>query len=183
MRVLVTGGAGYIGAHVVRALQRDGHMVAVLDDLSSGSRDRLSPDTPLFLGSVLDTPFVVETLRRHRAEGVVHLAAKKAVEESVDRPLAYYRENVIGMHSLLTAMVETGVRRILFSSSAAVYGVPSDGLVTEKSQPAPSSPYGWTKLMSEQMIRDTAAAEQLSWVCLRYFNVAGAVGSRLARPW
>ena len=179
MKVLVTGGAGYIGAHVVRALQRDGHMVAVLDDLSSGSRDRLSPETPLFLGSVLDTPFVVETLRCHRAEGVVHLAAKKAVEESVDRPLAYYRENVIGMHSLLTAMVETGVRRILFSSSAAVYGVPSDGLVTEKSQPAPSSPYGWTKLMSEQMIRDTAAAEQLNWVCLRYFNVAGAVSSQL----
>ena len=127
MRVLVTGGAGYIGAHVVRALQRDGHMAAVLDDLSSGSRDRLSPDTPLFLGSVLDTPFVARTLRCHRAEGVVHLAAKKAVEESVDRPLAYYRENVIGTHSLLTAMVDTGVRRILFSSSAAVYGVPSDG--------------------------------------------------------
>ena len=77
-------------------------------------------------------------------------------------------------------MVETGVRRILFSSSAAVYGVPTDGLVTERSHPAPSSPYGWTKLMSEQMIRDTAAAEQLSWVCLRYFNVGGAVDSRLA---
>jgi UDP-glucose 4-epimerase len=180
VRVLVTGGAGYIGAHVVRALQRNGHMAAVLDDLSSGSRDRLSPDTPLFLGSVLDTPFVVESLRRHRAEGVVHVAAKKAVEESVDKPLTYYRENVIGSHSLLTAMVETGVRRILFSSSAAVYGVPSDGLVTEKSQTAPASPYGWTKLMSEQIIRDTAAAEQLSWVCLRYFNVAGAVDSRLA---
>jgi UDP-glucose 4-epimerase len=120
--VLVSG-AGYIGAHVVRALQRDGHMVAALDDLSSGSQDRLTPDTPLFVGSVLDTPFVVETLRRHCVEGVVHLAAKKAVEESVDRPLSYYRENVIGMHSLLTAMVETGVRRILFSSSAAVYGV------------------------------------------------------------
>jgi UDP-glucose 4-epimerase len=180
VRVLVTGGAGYIGAHVVRALQRDGHTVAVLDDLSSGSRDRLSPDTAFFLGSVLDTPFVIESLHRHRVEGVVHLAAKKAVEESVERPLSYYRENVIGMHSLLTAMVETGVRRILFSSSAAVYGVPSDGLVTEKSQPAPASPYGWTKLMSEQMIRDTAAAEELSWVCLRYFNVAGAVDSRLA---
>jgi UDP-glucose 4-epimerase len=180
VKVLVTGGAGYIGAHVVRALQRDGHIVAVLDDLSSGSQDRLSPDTPRFLGSVLDTPFVVETLRRLRAEGVVHLAAKKAVEESVARPLSYYRENVIGMHSLLTAMVETGVRRILFSSSAAVYGVPSDGLVTEKSQPAPASPDGWTKLMSEQIIRDTATAEQLSWVCLRYFNVAGAVSTRLA---
>ena len=178
MRVLVTGGAGYIGAHVVRALQRHGHLVAVLDDLSSGSRDRLSPDTPLFLGSDLDTPFVVETLHNHRAEGVVHLAAKKGVEESVDRPLAYDRENVIGMHCLLTAMVETGVRQILFSSSAAVYGVPTDGLVTEKSQLTPSSPYGWTKLLSEQMIRDTAAAEQLNWV-LRYFNVAGAVSSQL----
>jgi UDP-glucose 4-epimerase len=180
MRVLVTGGAGYIGAHVVRALQCGGHIVAVLDDLSSGSRNRLSPDTRLFLGSVLDTPLVVDSLRTHRADGVVHLAAKKAAEESVDQPLAYYRENVIGTHSLLTAMVDTGVRRILYSSSAAVYGVPSDGLVTEESHTAPSSPYGWTKLMSEQLIRDTAAAEQLSWVSLRYFNVAGAVDSRLA---
>jgi UDP-glucose 4-epimerase len=174
MRILVTGGAGYIGAHVARALQRDGHTVAVLDDLSSGSRDRLSAGTSFFLGSVLDTRFVVESLRSHRAEGVVHLAAKKAVEESVNKPLIYYRENVIGTHSLLTAMVEAGVRRILFSSSAAVYGVSPDGLVVEESDTEPSSPYGWTKLMSEQIIRDCADAERLSWVSLRYFNVAGA---------
>lgn len=180
MRILVTGGAGYIGAHVVLALQRDGHAVGVLDDLSTGVPDRLSSDTPFFLGSTLNTRFVLDCLHRHRAEGVVHLAAKKAVQESVENPLKYYRENVIGIHSLLTAMSEAGVRRILFSSSAAVYGVTPDGFVSEGSDTAPSSPYGWTKLMAEQIIRDAADAEMLSWVSLRYFNVAGARSPTMA---
>jgi UDP-glucose 4-epimerase len=176
---LVTGGAGYIGAHVVHALQRDGQDVAVLDDLSTGTRDRLNQDTPFYQGSVLDTDFVVNAIGDHRTEAIVHVAAKKAVEESVQHPLTYYRENVIGMHSLLAAMVESQVRGLLFSSSAAVYGVPSDGVVTEESATAPASPYGWTKLMCEQMLRDTAGAHDLSWVSLRYFNVAGAANPRL----
>ncbi|WP_256364341.1 UDP-glucose 4-epimerase GalE [Mycobacterium sp. GA-1285] len=172
--MLVTGGAGYIGAHVVHALQRDRQDVAVLDDLSTGIRDRLNQGTPFYQGSVLDADFVVSALREHRTEAIVHVAAKKAVEESVQHPLTYYLENVVGMHSLLSAMTDTGVSRILFSSSAAVYGVPSDGMVTEQSETAPASPYGWTKLMCEQMLRDTARAHELSWVSLRYFNVAGA---------
>lgn len=177
--MLVTGGAGYIGAHVVNALERDRHFVGVLDDLSTGSRDRLSQDTAFYCGSVLDTDFVTDTIRAHRTDAIVHVAAKKAVEESVEHPLTYYRENVIGMHSLLTAAVEAGMPRILFSSSAAVYGVPSDGIVTEESETAPASPYGWTKLMCEQMLKDAAGAHQLSWVSLRYFNVAGAATPQL----
>jgi UDP-glucose 4-epimerase len=180
VKVLVTGGAGYIGAHIVNALQAGGHDVAVLDDLSSGDKQRLKPETPLLVGSVLDTDFVDRSLSETGAEVVVHVAAKKAVEESVADPLFYYRENVIGMHSLLTAMVRVGVKKLLFSSSVAVYGLPSGGLVTEESATVPESPYGWSKLMSEQMIRDISAAENLDYVSLRYFNVAGTVAPELA---
>ena len=180
MRLLVTGGAGYIGAHVIRALQRAGHSVAALDDLSTGSRGRLSFDIPLFVGSVLDDGFVEASLRAHSAEAVVHIAAKKAVDESVADPLRYYRENVIGMHRVLSAMVTTETPRILFSSSAAVYGVVSAHPVIETSPTWPSSPYGWTKLMCEQMIRDVAAAHQINWSALRYFNVAGTAVPELA---
>ncbi len=180
MRIMVTGGAGYIGAHVVAALRRDGHDVAVIDDLSTGARERLTGDTPLFVCSVLDTEQVADWLRAHGSEIVVHVAAKKAVEQSVTEPLMYYRENVIGMHSILTAMAQAGVGKILFSSSAAVYGSPSGDLVDEQADTAPASPYGWTKLMCEQMIRDVAAATALDWVALRYFNVAGAAEPGLA---
>ncbi|BBX70968.1 UDP-glucose 4-epimerase GalE [Mycolicibacterium psychrotolerans] len=177
---MVTGGAGYIGAHVVQALRRDGHDVAVIDDLSTGSRDRLTNDTPLFPCSVLDTELVTDSLRAHGSELVVHVAAKKAVEQSIAEPLMYYRENVIGMHSVLTAMVQAGTRKMLFSSSAAVYGTSTGDLVDEQADTAPASPYGWTKLMCEQMIRDTAVAAGLDWMALRYFNVAGAADPGLA---
>jgi UDP-glucose 4-epimerase len=180
LRILVTGGAGYIGAHVVRALHHDGHVVAVLDDLSTGSRARLTDDIEFHLGSVLDTATVADTLRAHRADLLVHMAGKKSVNESVEEPLYYYRENAVGMHSLLTAMAAVGTRRILFSSTAAVYGIPTDGSVTETSPTLPLSPYGWSKLMSEQMIRDTAQALGMSWASLRYFNVAGAADPALA---
>lgn len=180
MRIMVTGGAGYIGAHVVRALRRDGHDVGVIDDLSTGRRERLPRDIPMFLCSVLDTDRMLGSLRDHRPELIVHVAAKKAVDESVARPLTYYRENVIGMHSVLSAMAEAGIRKLLFSSSAAVYGTPSSGLVGECAATVPASPYGWTKLMCEQMIRDAAAAADLDWVALRYFNVAGAAHPELA---
>jgi UDP-glucose 4-epimerase len=119
-------------------------------------------------------------LRELAPQVVVHVAAKKAVEESVKNPLFYYGENLIGMYNVLSAMTRTGVKKLLFSSSAAVYGLPMSGLVTETSPTVPESPYGSTKLMSEQMIKDVAAAEDLDWVSLRYFNVAGAVRPALA---
>ncbi|OBB35359.1 UDP-glucose 4-epimerase GalE [Mycobacterium sp. 852002-51961_SCH5331710] len=178
MRVLVTGGAGYIGAHVVRALS--GHDVGVIDDLSTGSRGRLAPDTPLYEGSVLDTAFVESSLRAFRAEAVVHIAAKKAVDESVADPLFYYRQNVTGMQNLLEAMVSAGTRCFLFSSSAAVYGEQARSPVNEATPTVPSSPYGWTKLIGEQMLSDVAAAHGISWSALRYFNVAGSAAPELA---
>jgi UDP-glucose 4-epimerase len=179
MKLMVTGGAGYIGAHVIKALQREGHDVMALDDLSTGDRTRLSDPTPLLVGSVLDADLVARGMSEHGTEGVVHLAAKKAVDESVSKPLWYYKENVTGMQSLLTAMVQAGVRNILLSSSAAVYGVPAEGYVTEQSATRPESPYGWTKLMSEQILRDTAEAEGFNWAALRYFNVGGAEAPEL----
>ncbi|WP_099039549.1 UDP-glucose 4-epimerase GalE [Mycobacterium neglectum] len=180
MRVLVTGGAGYIGAHVARALHGSGHDVGVIDDFSTGERRRLAAHTQVFKGSVLDTGFVKTSLRDFAADAVVHIAAKKAVDESVANPLFYYRENVTGMQSVLEAMVGAGTRRILFSSSAAVYGERVASPVTEETPTIPSSPYGWTKLIGEQIISDVAAAHGLSWSALRYFNVAGAAASELA---
>jgi UDP-glucose 4-epimerase len=180
MRVMVTGGAGYIGAHVVRALRDGSHTVGVLDDFSTGSRTRLDPGTVVYAGSLLDTAFVEEVLRDFDADAVVHIAAKKAVEESIADPLFYYRENVTGMYSVLQSMVRAATPRILFSSSAAVYGPDATSPVTEESPTVPSSPYGWTKLMCERMLRDVAAAHNLSWAALRYFNVAGSAEPRLA---
>lgn len=180
MRVLVTGGAGYIGAHVTRALHGDGHDVGVIDDFSTGERGRLVPDTPVYEGSVLDTAFVETSLRHFAADAVVHIAAKKAVDESVANPLFYYKENVTGVQSVLEAMVGAETRRILFSSSAAVYGEQAASPVTEVTPTVPSSPYGWTKLMGEQIISDVAEAHGLSWAALRYFNVAGAAAPELA---
>lgn len=180
MRILVTGGAGYIGSHVCKALQQAGHDVAVIDDFSTGNRTRIQQGSRLFVGSLLDAAFVESCLRAHQSEAVVHVAAKKAVEESIANPLYYYRENVLGMHSVLLAMVAAGTPNILLSSSAAVYGVVQSSPVTECSATKPSSPYGATKLICEQMIRDVAMAHEIKWSALRYFNVAGATESRLA---
>lgn len=180
MTWLITGGAGYIGAHVAHAMTAAGEGVVVLDDLSSGIPERLPAGVPLVRGSVLDRDVVDRTLTKHSVTGVVHLAAKKQVGESVEQPLAYYRENVHGLTVLLEAVVAAGVRRFLFSSSAAVYGVPEMELIPESAVCAPINPYGETKLTGEWLVRAAGRAHGLSTACLRYFNVAGAATPALS---
>jgi UDP-glucose 4-epimerase len=175
---LVAGGAGYIGAHVVRSLQAGGLGAVVMDDLSTGSRDRVR--VPFVHGDIGDTDLVVETLRRHQITGVVHLAADKQVAESMCEPLAYYRRNVVNLLQLLTAMARAEVSRLVFSSSAAVYGMVEAPLVTEDHPTRPINPYGETKLVGEWLIRDQARATGLRYAALRYFNVAGTAAPELA---
>ena len=175
MTWLLTGGAGYIGAHIVRSFQQAGLPVAVLDDLSAGIRENVPPDVPFVQASVGDAEAVRTVLREHDVSGVLHLAAKKAVGESVEKPLFYWDENVCGMRTLLQTCVDEGVQRVLFSSSAAVYGTPPTDRVTEDVGCLPMSPYGETKLAGEWMLRGLAVANpDLRWASLRYFNVAGA---------
>jgi UDP-glucose 4-epimerase len=180
MTWLVTGGAGYIGAHVVAAMVATGARVVVLDDLSTGERSRIPEGVPFVRGSLLDADLVVRAMREHRVSGVVHVAAKKSVDESVRRPLLYYRENIEGLRVLLDAVTESGVENFVFSSSAAVYGAPDVDLVHEETPCRPVNPYGWTKLLGEQMVADVGRADGLRWVALRYFNVAGAAAPALA---
>ncbi|MFE9452712.1 UDP-glucose 4-epimerase GalE [Streptomyces sp. NPDC006739] len=180
MTWLITGGAGYIGAHVVRAMSEAGERAVVYDDLSTGITARVPEGIPLVVGSTLDADRLAHTLAEHEVTGVVHLAAKKQVGESVDRPLHYYRENVEGLRVLLDAVTAAGVPSFVFSSSAAVYGMPDVDLVTEETPCAPMSPYGETKLAGEWLVRATARATGLSAACLRYFNVAGAATPELA---
>jgi UDP-glucose 4-epimerase len=174
MTWLLTGGAGYIGAHVLRSLRASGRGVVVLDDLSTGLARKVPHGVALVRVDVRDPDAVAAALTAHAVTGVVHLAAKKAVGESVERPLHHYRQNVDGALALTEAMVRTGVRRLVFSSSAAVYGSPDVDLVTEETPTVPVSPYGETKLVGEWIGRDLALAEGFSVVALRYFNVAGA---------
>ena len=178
MSWLVTGGAGYIGLHVVRALRAGGHDVVVLDDLSTGRADLV--DVPLVRGSVHDADLLAATLREHDVRGVIHMAAKKQVGESVERPLYYYRENVAGLMTLLEGMAAHGAEVLVFSSSAAVYGMPDVEFVTEQTPTTPLSPYGETKLVGEWLTRDAALATGLRFALLRYFNVAGAAAPELA---
>ena len=172
---LVTGGAGYIGSHVVRALQADGQRVVVVDDLSTGIAERVPHRAQLEVFSVLETRELAQVMHDLHVTGVVHLAAKKAAGESVNEPVEYHNENTGGVISLLTAMAAAEVRRLVYSSSAAVYGEPvDDNPLTEASPTNPTNPYGSSKLIGEMMIRDSAPALGLSWAGLRYFNVAGA---------
>ncbi|MFI2432152.1 UDP-glucose 4-epimerase GalE [Streptomyces sp. NPDC018693] len=180
MSWLVTGGAGYIGAHVVRALVGGDQSVVVYDDLSTGSAERVPEGVPLVVGSVLDAERLTQAVRDHAVTGVVHIAAKKQVGESVEQPLHYYRENVTGLQTLLEVMTANGVDRLVFSSSAAVYGMPDVDLVTEDTPCLPMSPYGETKLVGEWLINAAAAAHGLRAASLRYFNVAGAASPELA---
>ncbi|MEU5400115.1 UDP-glucose 4-epimerase GalE [Streptomyces sp. NPDC005963] len=180
MSWLITGGAGYIGAHVARAMLGAGEKVVILDDLSSGIVERLPQEIPLVRGSVLDRQVVDHTIATHDVTGVVHLAAKKQVGQSVEQPLHYYQENVHGLTVLLEAVVKGGVERFLFSSSAAVYGVPELDLIPESAPCVPINPYGETKLAGEWLVRATGRAHGLSTACLRYFNVAGTATPELA---
>lgn len=181
MTYLITGGAGYIGAHVVRAMTRAGERIVVLDDLSSGIRARLPQDVPFVHGSTLDRELLDRVIAEHDVRGVVHLAAKKQVGESIEQPLVYYRENVEGLRVLLEAVGAAGVRQFVFSSSAAVYGTPEPDveLVTEETPCVPTTPYGQTKLAGEWLVRAAALTQGMSTVCLRYFNVAGAAEPEL----
>ncbi len=182
MTWLVTGGAGYIGAHVVRAMVGDGQQVVALDDLSTGSASRVDPRAVLVVGSVLDRDLVRRVLAEHGVTGVVHIAAKKQVGESVEDPLMYYRENLEGLLSLLQGCRAQGVDRLVFSSSAATYGLPDVDLVDEDTPTVPLSPYGETKLVGEWLLRDCERAYGMRVMNLRYFNVAGAASPELGDP-
>ncbi|MGW3118376.1 UDP-glucose 4-epimerase GalE [Streptomyces sp. NPDC001107] len=180
MTWLITGGAGYIGAHVVRAMADAGERVVALDDLSAGFPARLPAEVPLVEGSTVDGSLLKRVFAEYGVTGVVHLAARKQVAESVAQPTRYYRENVGGLATLLEAAAGAGVGKFLFSSSAAVYGNPDVELITEDTPCAPVNPYGETKLTGEWLVRAAGRAHDISTVCLRYFNVAGAAAPELA---
>jgi UDP-glucose 4-epimerase len=190
MAWLIAGGAGYIGAHVVRDMRASGREVVVLDDLSTGRADRLPEGVPLITGSVRNRKVVRRALREsgHDITGVMHFAARKQVGESVERPLHYWSENVGGLQVLLEEMVEHGVRQMVFSSSAAVYGEPTDQgepateWITESTPCVPINPYGATKLAGEWMVAQAARADGWKALSLRYFNVAGAGAPELGDP-
>lgn len=171
-KVLVTGGAGYIGSHVVRQLGESGRDVVVLDNLSTGFKDAVLHGE-LIVGETGDQALVSSLVEKHDVDTVMHFAAKIVVPESVADPVKYYRNNTENTLKLLEACGPR-VKHFVFSSTAAVYGMPEDGRASESSPTTPINPYGWSKLMSEQMIRDLGAASDLRYVILRYFNVAGA---------
>ena len=173
MTILVTGGAGYIGSHVVRQLGERGERVVVLDNLSTGFRSAVLHGT-LVIGDSGDSALVGRLLREHGIDTVMHFAAHTIVPESVSNPLKYYGNNTCSTRSLLQCCEAGGVRNFVFSSTAAVYGIPDGGVAAEDSPTQPINPYGASKLMSEWMLRDLSAAGALRHVVLRYFNVAGS---------
>jgi UDP-glucose 4-epimerase len=171
--ILVTGGAGYIGSHTVLQLRARGEQVVVLDNLSTGFRQAVI-DAPLVVADVGDREQVLAVIRRHGVDTVMHFAAHTIVPESVRDPLKYYGNNTCSTRNLLQVCNETGIRHVVFSSTAAVYGIPKGDFAEESSPNAPINPYGTSKLMSEWMLRDLSAASDLKHVVLRYFNVAGS---------
>ncbi len=174
MTVLVTGGAGYIGSHMVYALVEAGESVVVIDNLSTGFSAFLPPGAPLFIGDAADENLVEGVIASHKVESIIHFAGSVVVPESMRDPLLYYRNNTMTTRSLLNAAVKGGVKRFIFSSTAAVYGNPDQVPVPEHAPTRPLSPYGSSKLMAEIMLHDAAMAHGMSYVALRYFNVAGA---------
>ena len=172
--VLVTGGAGYIGSHAVLALRDAGWPVAVIDDLSNGSREVVPDDVPFFHGSIVERVLLDSILDEQGIGAIMHFAGSIVVPESVEKPLKYYANNTVATHALISAAVDAGVKHILFSSTAAVYGAPERVPIDEEDSKAPINPYGASKLMTERMLEDAAAAHAFNYGGLRYFNVAGA---------
>jgi UDP-glucose 4-epimerase len=171
--ILVTGGAGYIGSHCVQVLREAGRRVVVLDNLGKGFRQAVG-DAELVVGDTGDAECVRQLLRRHHVRSVLHFAAHTIVPESVSDPLKYYANNTCATRNLLACCAEAGVEHFIFSSTAAVYGIPESGLAREDARMAPINPYGQSKLMSELMLADLSRASSLRHVTLRYFNVAGS---------
>lgn len=181
MNLLVTGGAGYIGSHVVRLLLNRGDQVVIVDDFSTGLRSRV-PDVPVIEVDLSDTaavPVLAKLMNEFGITGVIHFAAKKRVDESVEKPLMYFQQNINSLANVLKAMQLAKVENIVFSSSAAVYG-DVDGIVTEDAPLLPINPYGQTKLIGEWLLNDTAESSNIRGVSLRYFNVAGCGWEDLA---
>src|SRR6202012_5038908 len=174
MTVLVTGGAGYIGSHIVHALADAGESVVVIDNLSTGFSAFVPEGVPLFIGDAADENLVEGVVAAHGIDSIIHFAGSVVVPDSMRDPLAYYRNNTMTTRSLLNVAVRCGINRFIFSSTAAVYGNPEQMPVPEIAPTHPLSPYGSSKLMTEIMLHDTASAHGMSYVVLRYFNVAGA---------
>jgi UDP-glucose 4-epimerase len=174
MSILVTGGAGYIGSHMVHELADAGEAVVALDNLATGFDWAVAEGVPLIVGDTGDQPLVASIIAEHKVEAVIHFAASTVVPESVAEPLAYYRNNTVNSRALIETAIKGGVRHFIFSSTAAVYGNPERMPVAEDAPTMPMSPYGASKLMTETMLRDAGHAHGLGYVILRYFNVAGA---------
>lgn len=172
--VLVTGGAGYIGSHAVLALSSAGWQVAVIDDLSTGAREAVPDHVPFYHGSITERVLVDSIIDERGIGAIMHFAGSIVVPESVERPLKYYSNNTLGSHSLISAAVDAGVKHVLFSSTAAVYGAAEKVPVGEEDAKDPINPYGASKLMTERMLADASAAHPFNYGALRYFNVAGA---------
>jgi len=172
--VLVTGGAGYIGSHAVLALKDAGWQVAVIDDLSNGTREAVPEGVPFYQGSIAERVLVDSIIDELKIGAIMHFAGSIVVPESVEHPLEYYANNTLASHSLLRAAVDGGVKHILFSSTAAVYGAPDRVPIVEDDPKQPINPYGASKLMTERMLADASAAHPFNYGALRYFNVAGA---------
>jgi UDP-glucose 4-epimerase len=174
MSVLVTGGAGYIGSHMVWQLVDAGEEVVVLDNLTTGFRWAIAPEAKLVTGDIGDEPLLAQIIAEHKVDAIIHFAGSIVVPESVTNPLAYYLNNTVKSRALIAAAVKAGVRNFIFSSTAAVYGTPAMAPVAEDAPLLPESPYGRSKMMTEMMLADTTVAHDFRYVALRYFNVAGA---------
>jgi len=174
MSVLITGGAGYIGSHMAHTLAGAGESIAIIDNLSTGVEKNMPPGVPFIKGDIADQALVARIIKDHRIDSVIHFAGSVVVPESVEKPLDYYANNTSGARSLIESCVRHGVPNFIFSSTAATYGTPKVLPVSEDSPTVPDSPYGRSKLMTEWILQDTAAAHPIKFGILRYFNVAGA---------
>ena len=172
--VLVTGGAGYIGSHAVLALRDAGWPVAVIDNLTPGFRFAVPEGVPFYQGDIADADLLAQIFAEQGSGAILHFAGSVVVPESVENPLKYYDNNTGRTRALIAAAVAAGVRHFIFSSTSATYGIPETSPVTEETPQRPINPYGWSKLMSERMLADVAAAHPMNYAALRYFNVAGA---------